>query len=73
MARKAGIEPTEGRNSVIFISRSFHLVSRFKGIGGKYETGARFRRTLPLEWHLKSMKRERESNEVLISPKTTLV
>ena len=58
---------------MIFISPSFHLVSHFKGIGGKYETNAHFRRTLPAKGHLISMKREGERNEALISPLTTLV
>jgi len=58
---------------VIFISRPFHLVSHFKGIGVKYETSAHFRWTLPMEGNLISMKREDESNEALISPKTMLV
>jgi hypothetical protein len=73
-ARKAeNPSPLKGRNRVIFISPSFHLVSHFKGIDGKYETSAHFRRTLPMEGHLKSMKREDESNEAFISPKTMLV
>jgi hypothetical protein len=60
------------RNSVsviegVLISLSFHLVSHFKGIGVKYETSAHFRGTSPMEEHLKSMKREGERNEALIS------
>ena len=63
MSKERGteIESTEGRNGVIFISRSFHLVSHFKGIGGKYETSERSNRRFLLNPGERKMKRNLRS------------